>query len=251
LAIAVPDSTDALALWARPIAQQAEAEAGPDGKGVELDPRLEEARALAKTTPVLSISYLQRALRIGHNHAEWLLEQLQAEGVVSRQGVIAQGETAIAEPTVEADTESCANAFLLGNLMDAALKHFKPLAVPWGQLKEAEQARIKKRLSEDMTTAVKAVITAIASNQRTTFRAEVCDVQFKGGSEVAANLKLMASPEAHALADVAGNYVTIVIEDSEELLAIPDGALQGEPDQRPLFDASVAGTSGDVDPEAS
>ncbi|MEN9890143.1 MAG: hypothetical protein RLY78_438, partial [Pseudomonadota bacterium] len=127
---------DASALWACPIAQQAEAEAEPDGKGVELelDPRLEEARALAKTTPVLSISYLQRALRIGHNHAEWLLEQLQAEGVVSRQGVIAQGETAIAEPTVEADTESCANAFLLGNLMDAALKHFKPLAVPWGQL---------------------------------------------------------------------------------------------------------------------
>jgi hypothetical protein len=240
---------DASALWARIVAQQAEAE--PDSKDEDPDPLLTEARALAQTTPVLSISFVQRALRIGYNRAARLLDQLQIEGLVTHQGVTTQGEAAIAEPTVAADTESCANAFLLGNLMDAALKHFKPLAVPWGQLKEAEQARIKKRLSEDMTAAVKAVITAIASNQRVTFRAEVAQVQFKGGSEIVAQMKLMNSPEAHALADAAGGYVTVVIEDSEELLAIPDSALQGEPDQRPLFDASVAGTSGDVDPEAS
>ncbi|MEY4416724.1 MAG: hypothetical protein RIQ53_4017 [Pseudomonadota bacterium] len=192
---------------------------------------------------------------IGDAYAVWarpagpdpLIDEAR-ELVAKHEAAIA---AAIAEPTVEADTESCANAFLLGNLMDAALKHFKPLAVPWGQLKEAEQARIKKRLSEDMTAAVKAVITAIASNQRVTFRAEVAQVQFKGGSEIVAQMKLMNSPEAHALADAAGGYVTVVIEDSEELLAIPDSALQGEPDQRPLFDASVAGTSGDVDPEAS
>jgi hypothetical protein len=140
---------------------------------------------------------------------------------------------------------------MVGNLIAAATRHFKPLAVPWSGLSEQEQTRLLKRLADDVTETVKKAIIAIASNQRVTFRAEVAQVQFKGGSEIVAQMKLMNSPEAHALADAAGGYVTVVIEDSEELLAIPDSALQGEPDQRPLFDASVAGTSGDVDPEAS
>lgn len=240
---------DASALWARIVAQQAEAE--PDSKGEDPDPLLTEARALAKTTPALSISFVQRALRIGYNRAARLLEQLQIEGLVTHQGVTTQGEAAIAEPTVAADAESCAAAFMVGNLIAAATRHFKPLAVPWSGLSEQEQTRLLKRLADDVTETVKKAIIAIASNQRVTFRAEVAQVQFKGGSEIVAQMKLMNSPEAHALADAAGGYVTVVIEDSEELLAIPDSALQGEPDQRPLFDASVEGTSGDVDPEAS
>jgi hypothetical protein len=63
-------------------------------------------------------------------------------------------------------------------------------------------------------------------------------VQFKGASDIKAVLKLMGGPESHALADSAGGFVTVVIENVSDLLQIPKGALAGEPDSKPLFDGA-------------
>lgn len=75
----------------------------------------------------------------------------------------------------------------------------------------------------------------IASNARLSFRAEVEQVLFKGG--IKAVLKMARGENAHALADIAGGFVTVVIEDRAALLDIGDAATV-DPDQRPLFDTS-------------
>lgn len=149
----------------------------------------------------------------------------------------------------EYGTDAHAEMFMLGNLLDACTKHFKPLAVPWSDLDEREQTRLLERLHEDLQETVKKAVKIIAANGRVTFRAEVEAVQFKGPSDVNATLKMVNTAASHSLADVAGGFVTVVIEQIDDLLAIPESALKGEPDQKPLFDASVDGTSGDAEPE--
>ena len=138
-----------------------------------------------------------------------------------------------------ADSEHDAGEFLVGNLIDAAKKRFITLAVPWHKLAEREQARTLEHLAEDVRAAVEKAIGAIASHQRVTFRAEVKGVNFKSATEVVATLAMMNTQQSHALADVAGGFVTVVIEDATDLLAIPEGATDGEADNRPLFDQST------------
>jgi hypothetical protein len=155
-------------------------------------------------------------------------------------GAAAANDPQPAAPTTE-ETQQDAELFLIGDLMAAAKKHFVALAVPWSGLSEAEQARTLRYLAEDVRVAVGSAIKAIASNQRLTFRAEVESVQFKGSNDIKAVLKLMGGPESHALADSAGGYVTVVIEDVTDLLDIHPAALAGEADQKPLFDVALTG----------
>lgn len=140
--------------------------------------------------------------------------------------------------------------FLIGNLMQACKGRFMGLAVPWSQLSETEQTNTLRNLADDVRQAVGQAIKAIASNERLTFRAEVESVQFKGASDIKAVLKLMAGAESHALADSAGGFVTVVIEDVNDLLALPDAAMKGEPDQKTLFDQNTSGTALDTKREA-
>lgn len=141
-------------------------------------------------------------------------------------------------PTAE-DSEADAEQFLVGNLIDAAKKRFLTLAVPWHKLSEREQERTLSYLADDVRAAVEKAIVAIAAHQRVTFRAEVKGVNFKSATEVVATLNMMNTQQSHALADVAGGFVTVVIEDTADLLAIPEGATAGEPDNKPLFDEST------------
>ncbi|EOI7349014.1 DNA translocase FtsK [Yersinia enterocolitica] len=56
-----------------------------DLAGVERDDdRYPEAVSFIKEKGKASISGLQRELRIGYNRAAWLLERMQAEGIVSQ-----------------------------------------------------------------------------------------------------------------------------------------------------------------------
>jgi hypothetical protein len=130
---------------------------------------------------------------------------------------------------------------MLGKMMESARKRFTTLAVPYSQLNEREQTNLLRELSFDMKDVIRGAVKIIAANARVTFRAEVESVQFKGPTDVKATLKLVNSEHTHSLADSAGGFVTIVIEDLDELLAVPEEALKGEPDNRPLFDASVEG----------
>jgi len=131
-----------------------------------------------------------------------------------------------------ADGKAAAQEFLLGELIKAATKHLKTLSKPWIQMKEAEQQQVLAKVAQDCRAAVQNACDLIAGNARMTFPAAVDQVVFKDG--VKATLTLAKSAEAHSLADVQGGYVTIVIEDRSKLLDEGD-ALQGDPDQHPLF----------------
>ncbi len=142
-------------------------------------------------------------------------------------------------PSTAFGTEGHAEIFMVGDLMRAAKLRFMDLAVPWSQLSEGEQERVLTGLADDVRRAAQKAIRIIAHHGRIEFRAQVEQVNFKGEAEVKATLKLMANSEAHSLADVAGGFVTVIIEQNDELLAIPDDMTKGEPDQRPLFDRST------------
>lgn len=188
-----------------------------------------------------------------HLHKENLKnDEVDAVAVWARPQAVETAKALEGEaPFDPSETQQHAAMFLIGNLMEACKRRFIGLAAPWSQLSEDEQSRTLRYLSEDVRVAVGHAIRAIASNERVTFRAEVESVQFKGASDVKAALKLVNTPESHALADRAGGFVTIVIEDTAELLDIPEAALKGEADQRPLFDASTEGTALDTKPEAA
>ena len=141
-------------------------------------------------------------------------------------------------PTLGA--EAHARVFMLGRMIEAAKSRFTTLPERWSALPQHEQACVLSRLAIDMREVVKDAVKIIAANARVTFRAEVESVQFKGPTDVKAVLKLINGPETHALADVAGGFVTVVIESIDELLQIPDGATAGAPDNLTLFDQSAA-----------
>lgn len=234
----------------------------------EVDPLLEQAKALVRTEQKVSISMIQRHLAIGYNRAARLVEELEAGGYIgpdkgdgtkrvihllkldSEAPEPADPSTLVVEDpdagaAVDAepvtDSESHARAFMLGKMMESARKRFTTLAVPYSQLNEREQTNLLRELSFDMKDVIRGAVKIIAANARVTFRAEVESVQFKGPTDVKATLKLVNSEHTHSLADSAGGFVTIVIEDLDELLAVPEEALKGEPDNRPLFDASTEG----------
>jgi hypothetical protein len=142
-------------------------------------------------------------------------------------------------PSAAFGSDAHAELFMVGDLMTAAKLRFMDLAVPWPQLSEEEQGRVLSGLADDVRRACTKAIRIIAHHGRVEFRAQVDQVNFKGDDEVKAVLKMVNSSEAHSLADVAGGYVTVIIEQNDELLAIPDDMTRGEPDQRPLFDLST------------
>lgn len=158
--------------------------------------------------------------------------------------------TAVTEdPGPEWGTEAHAEAFMLGRMIEVAKRRFTTLAERWGALSQREQESVLGGLAEDMRAVVKDATKIIAANARVTFRAEVESVQFKGPTDVKAALKLVNSPETHALADVAGGFVTVVIESLDDLLVIPESATAGDADEKPLFDKSTEGTAVDTKPE--
>lgn len=201
---------------------------------------------IAAADKPVSISRVQRELRIGYNRAAALLEAAQVEPSDPSTTTV-ENPDAEAEHGPEWGTTAHAQVFMLGRMIDAAKKRFTHLAEPWSKLSEREQERVLEGLAGDMRDVAKDAVKIIAANGRMTFRAEVESVQFKGPTDVKASLKLVNTPETHALADAAGGFVTIVIESLDEMLAIPEGATAGEPDNRPLFDESTGGAGPDPD----
>ena len=140
----------------------------------------------------------------------------------------------------EFGSEGHAEAFMLGRLLDIFKRRCQRLAEPWSKLKQAEQGAVLEGLHSDLKDAIKDAVQIIAQHGRVSFRAEVALVSFKGPSDVVAQLKLANTAATHALADVAGGFVTVTIEAIDELLAVPAAAFEGEPDNKPLFDEAAA-----------
>lgn len=139
------------------------------------------------------------------------------------------------QPEEETLPRKIAAEFLLGELIKVSMRQIKTLAMPFSMMRQAEQAKVLERVENDIREILAEAIDVIASNARLSFRAEVEQVLFKGG--IKAVLKMARGENAHALADIAGGFVTVVIEDRAALLDIGDAATV-DPDQRPLFDTS-------------
>ena len=137
------------------------------------------------------------------------------------------------ETIVTEDTNQTAAEFLLGELIKASSKRFKSLDVPYMELRQSEQQSLLRDIEDDIRKAVREAVEIIASDFRVTFRASCESVQFKSDG-VKAQLTLFNSPEAHALADSAGNTIMVVIEDAKRYLDAGD-ACTGEPDQKELI----------------
>lgn len=150
-------------------------------------------------------------------------------------------ENAIIEQLDQATLEEneAAAQFLLGELIKAATKPLKELAVTWAGLSEREQENVLRQVHETCESAVRKAVVCIAAGNRVNFRAAVETVQFKPDG-VKAQLSMVNCEEAHELANYAGRTVMIVIEDGAQYLEVGD-ALDGEPDQPPLFDESNDG----------
>ena len=141
-----------------------------------------------------------------------------------------------------------AETFLMGNLIKAATRQLKELAMPFSKLDQEAQDKVLERVHEDISKAVLEAVNVIATGNRIHFRTAVKSVQFVE-DEVKVQLTCINSIEAHHLANKAGGVVMVVIEDGNRYLEVGD-ALEGEPDQHALFDTSTAG-SGWQDKEAA
>ena len=141
-----------------------------------------------------------------------------------------------------------AETFLMGNLIKAATRQLKELAMPFSKLDQEAQEKVLERVHEDISKAVLEAVNVIATGNRIHFRTAVKSVQFVE-DEVKVQLTCLNSIEAHHLANKAGGVVMVVIEDGNRYLEVGD-ALEGEPDQHALFDTSTAG-SGWQDKEAA
>ncbi len=151
------------------------------------------------------------------------------------------------EITLDKEENTVASQFLLGELIKAATKQLKELAVTWRSMSQEEQEKVLEKVQDDCEAAVRKAVTCIATGNRVNFRAEVKSVQFLEKSEVKAQLIMFNAPEAHALADTAGRSVMVVIEDGSSYLEVGD-ALEGDPDQYSLLDG---GSEDDIDAQAN
>lgn len=127
-----------------------------------------------------------------------------------------------------------AREFLVGNLIKASTRRFKSLKTPFSELNQVEQELHLRQMADDIKAAVQEAVEIISSDYRMTFRASCDKVEFKSGG-VKAVLSAISGEQAHALADVAGGNILIVIEDASRYLDEGD-ATQGDADQPPLFD---------------
>ena len=130
---------------------------------------------------------------------------------------------------VEVNSIALARAFLLGNLIKASTKHFRGLEKPFLKMTKGEQEGVLWQVQSDIREAVNEAIEIIVSDNRVTFRAGCEAVAFKKDG-VKVNLNLANTEAAHAMADVAGGVVLVVIEDSARYLD-PGDAINGEDEQ--------------------
>jgi hypothetical protein len=127
---------------------------------------------------------------------------------------------------------SRAREYALGTIVDATTKRWKHAKVAYSLMRVEDQEQLLRDVADDVRRALDEVITIIASDDRTTFKAECESVTFKEG--VKATIKLGSGPNAHALADCAGGVVLLVLEDGGRYMAIGD-ATKGDAAQGSLI----------------
>lgn len=131
-------------------------------------------------------------------------------------------------------TPEHAQAFLIGNLMEAAKSCFTTLPEVWSKTSQREQEAVLKRLHDRVLEAAKGAIKVLRDNARMSFQVKLGKVVFNG-RKVTGDFELSNSLQAHSLADCSDGYVVIVIEKTDKLLSVPAKLLEGEKDNHELF----------------
>lgn len=132
-------------------------------------------------------------------------------------------------------TPEHAQAFLVGNLMEAAKSCFTTLPEVWSKTSQKEQEAVLKRLHDRCLEAAKGALQVYRDHARQSFPITLGKVVFNG-RKVTGDFELANTPEAHTLADYSNQQVTVVIENTNKLFSVPAKLLEGEPDNKPLFD---------------
>jgi len=140
--------------------------------------------------------------------------------------------------TDEQAEEQFAERFMVGELIKAATKQLKDSQVAFRLLTEREQSSVLQRVADDVRPIVLKAIQIIKSHGRVEFKAECKQVVFKGATDVQATLAMVIHDGAHALADQAGQTVTVVIDNLDEMLSVGDST-RGDPDQPSLLDDEI------------
>lgn len=133
------------------------------------------------------------------------------------------------------DIRSTAHQFLIGEVIAAAARHFQTLGKPFKNLRQAEQEEVLRDMRESVETATRAAVELIAADDRYVYRAHCKKVNF-GEDGVTATIELPNTPEAHDLADRAGQTVLVINEDGRRYLG-GDDIIQAASDERALFDS--------------
>jgi predicted house-cleaning NTP pyrophosphatase (Maf/HAM1 superfamily) len=163
-------------------------------------------------------------------------QKLTEAGITDAEVITAHVDQETGEVlTDDQHNEQLAELFMLGDLVKVATRLFKDQQVAFRLMTEAEQSNMLKKVAEDIKPAVKKAVQIIKSHGRIEFRAEVTKVIFKGASDVEGTLKLSNYDGAHALADYAGGFVTIVIDKQDDMMN-PGDSTVGMPDQPDLLD---------------
>jgi hypothetical protein len=134
--------------------------------------------------------------------------------------------------SIEETPQEFAREFLLGELIKSATNRFRYLEKTFLSMSKGEQEVVLRAVKGDIETAVRKAIDVIASDGRVTFHASCDQVAFKSDG-VKAQLSMVNSDNAHALADAAGGVVMICIEDGSRYLNEGD-ATKGMADQKEL-----------------
>lgn len=202
------------------------------------------SKKAAKQAPVeseagiASTAEVKAALQPQPKVADAVAEQLHAQVVAQAEGE-AQKEPDTGEVVDEKHeafgTPEHAQAFLIGNLMEAAKSCFTTLAEPWSKTPQREQEAVLKRLHDRCLETAKGALQILRDNGRQSFPISLGFVKFSG-NKVTGDFELRNSPEAHTLADYSNQQVTVVIESTSKLFSVPAKLLEGEADNKPLFD---------------
>jgi len=123
--------------------------------------------------------------------------------------------------------------FLLGNMVNAVMKHVKGIKAEWNMADENLQNEFIYNLTSDLKEELNKGINVIKADLHTSFRAKVDSVTFKDG--VKAVLVLANTKASHELADVQGGEVLVVLCDNKIYLS-EEGIPTAEKDQGSLLE---------------
>lgn len=207
------------------------------------DPLYSDAVELVSTNKKASVSFLQRALKIGYNRAARLIEGMEEEKIISlidasgaRQVLKPTGDRkrmAIEEPSI-AYLSVSAEQHIGKDLLAAMIDELKSAPNSWQKLTKDQQDDVIDRLKRRIAVNITAAVSIIAAKDRPTLTGHVKKVTFADSGVEGQIVLSKNQPGRHDLSDSQGEDVLIVITNPKEFTQTMDD-IEGEQEQRTIF----------------